>query len=114
MTDGYNLPARWVIHTVGPVWQGGGANADGLLKACYRNALALAEEADATSIAFPAISRGAFGFPMARAARLAATAADAHLSAGSNLDRLIFVCFEDNARRCFSRVLEGELMHDAP
>ena len=113
LTKGYDLPAAWVIHTVGPVWQGGGANEDRLLDACYRSSLALAEQAGARSIAFPAISKGAFGFPMERAARLAVAAAEAHLAAGSALERLIFVCFGRDARQCFSRALTLGLVSDA-
>jgi O-acetyl-ADP-ribose deacetylase len=112
LTKGYKLPAAWVIHTVGPVWQGGGANEDRLLDACYRNSLALAEQANARSIAFPAISTGAFGFPRERAARLAVAAAEAHLSARGALERLIFVCFGRDARQCFSRVLGLALVSD--
>ena len=71
ITHGYNLPARWVIHTVGPVWQGGGRGEDELLASCYRNSLTLAVERGIRTIAFPAISTGAYGFPMGRAARIA-------------------------------------------
>ncbi len=70
-TAGYDLPARWVIHTVGPVWRGGEAGEDALLASCYRRSLALAEALGAASLAFPAISTGAFGFPHDRAARIA-------------------------------------------
>ena len=68
ITPGFRLPARYVIHTVGPVWSGGGANEDLLLAACYRNSLALAEAHGLKSIAFPAISTGIYGFPPDRAA----------------------------------------------
>jgi len=113
LTKGYNLLAASIIHTVGPVWQGGGTNEDALLDACYRNSLALAEQAGARSIAFPAISTGAFGFPMERAARLAIAAADAHLSAGSALERLIFVCFGRDSYQCFSQALALEMVSNA-
>ncbi|MCV2880676.1 O-acetyl-ADP-ribose deacetylase [Actibacterium sp. XHP0104] len=71
ITGGYDLPARHVIHVVGPVWQGGGADEDSLLASCYRNALGLAERNGCRSIAFPAVSTGIFGFPPDQAARIA-------------------------------------------
>ena len=71
ITKGYRLPARHVIHTVGPVWQGGGAGEDRLLASCYRASLALAEKHGLRSIAFPSISTGIYGFPAERAARIA-------------------------------------------
>lgn len=70
ITAGYNLPARHVIHTVGPVWHGGGSNEDELLASCYRNSLALAVENGVKSIAFPSISTGVYHFPMERATRI--------------------------------------------
>lgn len=71
ITGGHALPARWVIHTVGPVWRGGDAGEDELLAACYRNSLALAAEQGAARVAFPAISCGVYGFPIPRACRVA-------------------------------------------
>ena len=71
VTKGYGLPARWVIHTVGPVWRGGDAGEDGVLASCYRESLRLAREKGCESIAFPAISTGVYGFPKARAAKIA-------------------------------------------
>ena len=71
VTGGHALRARWIIHTVGPIWRGGEAGEDGLLGACYRNALALAAERGATRVAFPAISCGVYGFPIPRACRIA-------------------------------------------
>jgi O-acetyl-ADP-ribose deacetylase (regulator of RNase III) len=71
LTPGFDLPAKWIIHTVGPVWDGGQAGEDELLASCYRNSLAIARDLGLESIAFPAISTGAYGFPMARAARIA-------------------------------------------
>ena len=93
MTRGYRLPARHVIHAVGPVWHGGGAGEDAALAGCYRHALALAAAAGLTSIAFPAISTGAYGFPAERAARIAvATVADV-LAREGRIERVIFCCF---------------------
>jgi O-acetyl-ADP-ribose deacetylase (regulator of RNase III) len=71
VSPGFRLPARWIVHTVGPVWQGGDHGEAALLRQCYRNSLALALEQGARSIAFPAISTGVYGFPKAQAARIA-------------------------------------------
>jgi O-acetyl-ADP-ribose deacetylase len=73
-TPGFRLPARWVIHTVGPVWDGGGSGEADLLASCYRRSLAVADELGARTVAFPAISTGAYGYPVAEAARIAIAA----------------------------------------
>ncbi len=96
-TRAYHLPAKFVFHAVGPIWQGGGANEDELLAGCYRACYALAQTYKIKSIAFPAISTGIYGFPPARAARIAATEAKACLDAGSGLNRIIFMAFGDAA-----------------
>lgn len=85
ITGGYRLPARWIIHTVGPIWRGGAADEDALLASCYERSLACAEDVGAESIAFPAISTGAYGFPKDRAARISAE------TIGRELDRLVSV-----------------------
>ena len=90
ITAGYRLPARHVIHTVGPVWRGAG-DEDALLAACYRNSLALAREHGLGSIAFPAISTGVYGFPPDRAAGIAVAAARAHRT---GFARIVFACFD--------------------
>ncbi len=95
ITGGYRLPARHVIHTVGPVWRGGGAGEEALLASCYRTSLRLAAEHGVTSIAFPAISTGVYGFPPERAAPIAVAAVRAH--AYPQLRRVIFCCFNDAA-----------------
>ena len=92
-TKGYRLPAKWVIHAVGPVWQGGGHGEERLLAACYRNALARAEELGAASIAFPAISTGIYRFPLERAARIAVGAVRQELPRVPALARVLFCCF---------------------
>ena len=79
LTPGFDLPAKWVIHTVGPVWQGGHAGEDDLLASCYRESLKLASSVGAKTVAFPAISTGAYGFPMERAARIAVDEIVTHL-----------------------------------
>lgn len=105
ITKGYNLPAKWVIHTVGPVWQGGDAsgnakrvrNEDELLASCYRNSLALAEQYQIKTIAFPAISTGVYGFPVARAAQIAASEIQAFLETNNWVEQVILVCFSQTA-----------------
>lgn len=99
ITPGFNLPARYVIHTVGPVWGGGERGEDRLLAACYRNSLALALEHGLTSIAFPAISTGAYRFPPDRAAYIAVRTILTELEGGAPIERIVFCCFEANSRR---------------
>jgi O-acetyl-ADP-ribose deacetylase (regulator of RNase III) len=94
ITKGYRLPAKYVIHAVGPVWRGGSADEDALLAACYRTALALAAEHKLVSIAFPAISTGVYGFPPDRAARIAVGTLVSEISAAPRgLKRAVLCCF---------------------
>lgn len=93
ITRGYRLPARWVIHTVGPIWCGGHAREGELLASCYRNSLALAVERDAKSIAFPSISTGAYGFPIEFASRIALHEVGRFLKEDATLEKIAFVCF---------------------
>jgi len=94
ITRGYRLPARHVIHAVGPVWNGGRANEDDLLKSCYRTALTLAAEHRLASIAFPAISTGVYAFPADRAARIAVGTVVGEISAAPrSLQHVVFCCF---------------------
>jgi O-acetyl-ADP-ribose deacetylase (regulator of RNase III) len=97
ITRGYRLPARHVIHTVGPVWQGGGHGEDELLASCYRTSLALARDHRLASIAFPAISTGIYGFPADRAAGIAVATVVAALPGAPELRHLVFCCFDRNA-----------------
>ncbi len=96
ITEGYRLPAGRVIHTVGPVWHGGGRGEDALLASCYRNSLRLAEEHGVESIAFPAISCGVYRFPLARAAGIAVHEVRSFLQAHprSGIRKIIFCCFD--------------------
>ncbi|WP_423223038.1 O-acetyl-ADP-ribose deacetylase [Candidatus Amarolinea aalborgensis] len=102
ITAGYRLPARYVIHTVGPIWQGGAAarlsspksQEDALLASCYRRSLELAAAHGVKSIAFPAISTGAYGFPRERAARIALTEIRRGLARHSEITRVLLVCFD--------------------
>ena len=100
ITRGYRLPAKHVIHAVGPVWHGGGANEEDLLAGCYRTALALAAELRLTSVAFPAISTGIYAFPADRAARIAVGTVVSELSADPrSLGRAVFCCFAEESAR---------------
>ena len=94
ITRGYQLPADWVIHTVGPIWQGGGYGEDALLMQCYRSCFALAEQNHIRSIAFPSISTGAYGFPVNRAARIALTEIKRLDTQATIIERITVVCFE--------------------
>ena len=94
ITAGYQLPARWVIHTVGPVWQGGRHGEDDLLAQCYRSCFALAAQHRIQSIAFPSISTGTFGFPILRAARIALTELKRLSTQGTTIEHIMVVCFE--------------------
>jgi O-acetyl-ADP-ribose deacetylase len=93
ITKGYRLPAKHVIHTVGPVWHGGGSGEDELLASCYRASLDLAQRHGCHSIAFPAISTGVYGFPADRAARIAVATVHAFLAGHEIPERAIFCCF---------------------
>jgi O-acetyl-ADP-ribose deacetylase len=93
ITKGYRLPAKWVIHTVGPVWHDGNRGEDELLASCYRSCFALVEQYGISTIAFPSISTGAYGFPMERAARIAARDARKFLKQNASVERVVFVCF---------------------
>jgi O-acetyl-ADP-ribose deacetylase (regulator of RNase III) len=93
ITGGYNLPARWVIHTVGPIWRGGGHNEDDLLASCYRRSFELVETHNIRSVAFPSISTGAYGFPMERAARIAVIEVKDFLGRNDTVEQVSLVCF---------------------
>lgn len=95
ITRGYRLPARHVIHTVGPVWHGGKSGEDDLLASCYRNSLSLAVENGLATVAFPSISTGAYGFPIRRAAPIALRTVKEVLEANPSLRVVYFVCFSD-------------------
>ena len=106
MTRGYRLPARHVIHTVGPVWRDGRSNEDALLAACYRHSLELAREHGLTSMAFPAISTGLYGFPAERAAVIAVdTVFDILEDEPGMLRKVIFCCFDDDTLALYREAL---------
>jgi O-acetyl-ADP-ribose deacetylase (regulator of RNase III) len=99
ITKGYRLPAKWVIHTVGPVWQGGNRGEDGLLADCYRNSLELAARYGIKTIAFPSISTGAYRFPVERAAVIAINEIKGFLDTNSNIEKVLMVCFDEDTYR---------------
>jgi O-acetyl-ADP-ribose deacetylase len=104
-TAGYRLPARHVIHAVGPVWRGGGSGEDALLASSYRRSLELAQGHGLRSIAFPAISTGVYGFPPERAAGIAVRTVRDALAPGS-FDAVIFCCFSADSARHHAKALE--------
>lgn len=94
LTPGFALPARAIIHAVGPVWQGGGANEEELLARCYRNAMAVASAERLRSLAFPAISCGVYGFPPERAVPIAVREVREAMTRSATIERVIFCCFD--------------------
>ena len=105
ITRGYKLPAQWVIHTVGPVWQDGHHGEDELLASCYRSCFALVEQHGIKTVAFPSISTGAYGFPMDRAARIAVREAKYFLERNQSVEQVVLVCFGAAALEIHKRVL---------
>jgi O-acetyl-ADP-ribose deacetylase (regulator of RNase III) len=103
ITRGYNLPAKYVIHTVGPVWRGGRDGEPALLASCYRCSLQLAAERELASVAFPAISTGVYGYPLAEATRVAVASVTTFLESHDIV--VIFVCFDDETRRVYEACL---------
>jgi O-acetyl-ADP-ribose deacetylase (regulator of RNase III) len=107
ITDGYRLPAKHVIHTVGPVWHGGEKGEDALLAACYRNSLDLARNHGLASIAFPAISTGIFGYPLDRATGIAVETVSGWLANTGDFERVVFAVFGEVAKQAYRAALGG-------
>ncbi len=107
ITGGYDLPAIYVIHTVGPVWQGGAQGEAELLASCYKRSLEIAEENDITSIAFPCISTGVYGFPNKKAAKIAYSTVRAFLNSHLGLEEVIFCCFLDEDLIIYQDILNN-------
>lgn len=105
ITHGYELKARYVIHAVGPIWNGGEAGEPELLAQCYRRALGLAVGNNLTSIAFPAISTGIYGFPADAAAEIALETVAGFLEGDDRLERVVFCCFGAESMRAYEKVL---------
>jgi O-acetyl-ADP-ribose deacetylase len=105
LTKGYRLPARFVIHTVGPVWTGGERGEPQILANCYRNSLQLAVENGIKTIAFPAISCGAYGYPIQEAARIAVETTREFLATDNNIEKVIFVLWDEDICEAYRRLL---------
>lgn len=105
ITKGYKLPAKYVIHTVGPIWRGGNANEDELLASCYRTSLQLAVEKNIKTIAFPSISTGAYRFPVKRAAEIAMLEITEFLRDNESIEKVYMVCFDKKAMDAYSEAL---------
>ncbi len=107
LTPGFDLPARWVIHTVGPVWSGGRRGEPRLLGSCYRYSLELASGLGVRSVAFPAISCGVYGYPIDRACRIAVGTVRRRLARDAALERVILVAFGDEVARGLEAAVAG-------
>lgn len=114
ITRGYRLPAKYVIHTVGPVWQGGARNEQKLLASCYLSSLELAREHQAKTIAFPAISCGIYGYPVEQAALIAVKETTGFLERHAELETVFFVCFDDVTYQAYQHALDsfGKYHHE--
>lgn len=104
-TDGFDLKAKYVIHTVGPVWHGGDRNEEALLASCYRTALKIAKEIGARSVAFPAISTGVYAFPLERATQIAVATVREFLADDDDIDKVIFCVFGAEAEAAYRKAL---------
>lgn len=106
LTRGYRLPARFIIHTVGPVWQGGNSGEPQLLARCYRSCLEIASKHGLRTIAFPAISCGIYGYPVDQAARIAVTGTAQYVREHGGIEQVLFVCFGRDVVRAYTNALE--------
>ena len=104
VSKGYRLPAKWVIHTVGPIWAGGRRNEEKLLASCYRNCFKAAVSLGVKTIAFPSISTGAYGFPLDRATQIALRETKEFLETNETLERVVFVCFGERVLRTYEDI----------
>jgi O-acetyl-ADP-ribose deacetylase (regulator of RNase III) len=106
VSKGYRLPAKWVIHTVGPVWAGGRKNEEELLANCYRNSLKASQTLKAKTVAFPSISTGAYGFPLKRATEIALEETKGFLEKDETLSKVVFVCFGEKVLNTYQEVFK--------
>ena len=104
VSKGYKLPAKWVIHTVGPIWAGGNRNEENLLANCYKNSFKAAQELGIKSIAFPSISTGAYGFPLERATEITMEETKKFLETNETLTNVVFVCFGETVLNTYKQV----------
>lgn len=105
ITKGYNLPAKYVIHTVGPVWSEGSKNEEEKLVNCYRNSFKLVEEYDIKTIAFPSISTGAYRFPIEKASKIALNEIRSFLTKNDTIEKVLVVCFDENTYNKYMEIL---------
>lgn len=112
ITKGYRLPTKYIIHTVGPVWRGGVNNESELLASCYRRSIQLAEKYEVTSIAFPSISTGIYGYPIELAARNAVSTVRSELQELKHIKEVIFCCFSLNDLRIYDSIINEFCSND--
>ena len=105
ITKGYNLPVKFVIHTVGPIWEAGNNGEDQLLTNCYNNSLKLAVDNQIKTIAFPAISTGVYGFPLERATQIAIKTTANFLNSDESIKKVIFICFDKKTYQTYENIL---------
>ena len=105
ITKGYNLPVKFVIHTVGPIWEAGNNGEDQLLTNCYNNSLKLAVDNQIKTIAFPAISTGVYGFPLERATQIAIKTTADFLNSDKSVKKIIFICFDKKTYQTYENIL---------
>jgi O-acetyl-ADP-ribose deacetylase (regulator of RNase III) len=108
LTKGYHLPAKFVIHAVGPVWRGGSKGEAELLESCYRRSMELAVEAGVSSLAFPSISTGVYGYPIEFAAKTAVEAVRTATAVSRLINEVVFCCFSESDLIVYEQVLRGE------
>ena len=108
ITNGYNLRSKHVIHTVGPIWQGGNNNESLLLANCYRNSLKLAAESGCRSVAFPNISTGIYGFPKLEAAEIAISEVKLFLGSNSLIEQVLFCCYDNENYLIYNKILQNK------
>lgn len=106
ITRGYRLPAKWVIHTVGPIWSDGSRGEPELLASCYRNSFALVAQHNIKTVAFPAISAGAYGYPMGQAALVAITETSRFLQEDTSVEKVVFACFNQRAHDAYTKAVD--------
>jgi O-acetyl-ADP-ribose deacetylase (regulator of RNase III) len=107
ITKAYRLPAKYVIHTVGPVWRGGKNREAELLASCYKNSLKLAEQVGVKSIAFPSISTGAYKFPIASASKIAVQTVRDYLKTANTIKRVVFVCYSRSDYETYQKSIQS-------
>ena len=108
ISPGFKLQAKFIIHTVGPIWKGGEYNEDSLLASCYKNSFTLALEYNIKSIAFPSISTGIYRFPTERAAKIAIQTTTKFLEMNVKIDKVIFVCFDEKTHNIYKTILNRD------